>query len=76
MTCRVLWKKEPGLVLTLDLNKREVNGSGRTWKVNLPDSRRTALTEGYWDSTSLILENLPRARKIAEALPYMTNFNS
>ena len=67
---------DPSLILNLDLEKRELSSGDRSWRVELPETRRTALTEGYWDSTALILENLPRARKTAESLPYMTNFNS
>ncbi len=68
-------EKDPDLELELDLKALKVKAGGKSWDVQLSESRRSALTEGTWDSTALLLANLPRARKVAEALPYMSGFS-
>ncbi len=70
-----LVEKDPSLELELDLKDLSLKAGDRSWKVNLTESRRSALTEGTWDSTALLLENLPRAKKVAQNLPYMNGFS-
>lgn len=64
------------LELTLDLMEKKVLCGSKTYDIEIPESRRQALTEGTWDSTSLLLDRLDKARESAAALPYMNNFNS
>ena len=68
-------EKDPSLELELNLKDLSLKAGGKSWKVGLAESRRSALTEGTWNSTALLLENLPRARKVAGKLPYMNGFS-
>ena len=68
-------EKDPALEMELNLMDLSLKAGEKTWQVQLPDSRRSALTEGTWDSTALLLEYLPRARKTAQKLPYMNGFS-
>lgn len=71
-----LLEKDYRLTVSINLKERLISCDGKTWKAKLPESRRKALMEGTWNSTALLLEKLPRAKKTAGALPYMENFNS
>jgi 3-isopropylmalate/(R)-2-methylmalate dehydratase small subunit len=42
--------------------------------IDLPETYRTALTEGSWDSTALLRANLDQVKKTAAKLPYMRGF--
>lgn len=42
--------------------------------IDLPETYRTALTEGSWDSTALLRANLDQVKKTAAKLPYMSGF--
>ncbi|KGE72033.1 3-isopropylmalate dehydratase small subunit [Spirochaeta lutea] len=62
---------DPGIEITLDLKTLEIRGADMIVKVSMPESRRQALLEGTWDSTSLLMSNADRVKKIAAKLPYM-----
>jgi hypothetical protein len=42
----------------------------------MPETYRTALTQGYWDSTALLRANLDQVKLTAAKLPYMGGFNA
>lgn len=65
---------DPKLEFTLDLESKTVSCGERSFPVEIPESRRRALTDGSWDSTALLLSHLDLARKTADSLPYMKGF--
>lgn len=69
-------EKDSSLKLSLNLMDKTVDCGGKKFKIDIPESRRQALTMGTWDSTSLLLDRLEKARSTAASLPYMNNFNS
>ena len=40
-------------------------------EATVDDAQRRALTEGVWDTTALMYQNLPETRKVANELPYI-----
>ncbi len=66
----------PETPMTLNLQSRALNLGGDQFEILIPESRRQALMEGTWDSTTLLLSRLPLARKTAGALPYQNGFSS
>ena len=67
---------DSSLELILDLEEKKVSCNGKSYNIEIPESRRKALIEGTWDSTALLLSRLDKARATAAALPYMNQFNS
>jgi 3-isopropylmalate/(R)-2-methylmalate dehydratase small subunit len=58
----------------LDLEAKTFSYGGQVAPVDLPESHRKALLMGWWDSTTLLLQNLHKARQVAARLPYVTGF--
>ena len=48
--------KNPGLEVTVDVEKLEVRYAGKSFKVSLPSTAQKALTEGRWDPIADLLE--------------------
>ncbi|MBF9018583.1 MULTISPECIES: 3-isopropylmalate dehydratase small subunit [unclassified Oceanispirochaeta] len=69
-------ERDSSIRLSLDLMSKKVHCGERIYEINIPESRRQALTEGTWDNTSLLLDRLDKAKATAASLPYMNNFNS
>jgi len=66
----------PETPMCLNLQARILTLGEVQFEIQIPESRRQALMEGTWDSTALLLSNLPMARKTAGALPYQNGFIS
>ncbi|OGQ80610.1 MAG: 3-isopropylmalate dehydratase small subunit [Deltaproteobacteria bacterium RIFCSPLOWO2_12_FULL_60_19] len=72
-----LVESNPQAKFTLDLAARTLAcGTGEIVPVELPDSTRTALLEGSWDSTTMLHANLGKVKSRAATLPYMTGFKA
>ena len=70
-------ESNPQAKFTLDIEARTLACStGETVSVELPDSTRTALLEGSWDSTTMLHANLGKVKSRAQTLPYMTGFKA
>lgn len=69
-------EEDKSLDLNLDLISKKVRCGESLYDISIPESRRQALIEGTWDSTSLLLDRLDKAKATATSLPYMNNFNS
>lgn len=69
-------EEDRSLELKLNLMDKTLICAGDKYDIEIPESRRQALTEGTWDSSALLLQRLHKAKSIAAALPYMNNFNS
>ena len=64
----------PRTEYTVNLESKTISYGGQTIAIDLPETYRTALTQGYWDSTALLRANLDEVKKTAAKLPYMTGF--
>jgi 3-isopropylmalate/(R)-2-methylmalate dehydratase small subunit len=65
---------EPRTRFIVDLDKKTITFGERRVAVELPETYRSALTSGSWDSTALLRANLPKVKEAAAKLPYMTGF--
>jgi 3-isopropylmalate/(R)-2-methylmalate dehydratase small subunit len=68
-------EENPRTEYTLDLESKTIAYGNHKIAVDLPETYRTALTQGYWDSTALLRANLEQVKKTVAKLPYMTGFN-
>ena len=72
-----LVESDPQAKFTLDIEARTLACStGEIVPVELPESTRTALLEGSWDSTTMLHANLEKVKGRAQTLPYMTGFKA
>jgi 3-isopropylmalate/(R)-2-methylmalate dehydratase small subunit len=69
-----LVEEDPAVRLDLDLQQRRLTVEGQSVPVSLPETVQTALTEGYWDSTSVLAANMAKVHEVAARLPYLTGF--
>lgn len=67
-------EREPTTVFSLDLEGKTLAMGEQKTVIDLPETYRSALTGGSWDSTGLLRANLAEVRKTAAKLPYTTNF--
>lgn len=67
-------EENPRTEYLVDLENRTISYGNQKIAIDLPDTYRTALTKGYWDSTVLLRANLEQVKKTAAKLPYMDNF--
>lgn len=58
------------LIWTVDLNRMSVACEQISVSIEMPDHHRDILVSGLWDSTNLLLENMPDAANLYESLPY------
>ena len=59
----------------VDLESKTISFGSQKMAIELPETYRTALTKGFWDSTALLRSNLEEVKKTAAKLPYMTGFS-
>jgi 3-isopropylmalate/(R)-2-methylmalate dehydratase small subunit len=64
----------PRTEYTVDLETKSISYGNQKIAIDLPETYRTALTKGFWDSTALLRANLEQVRKTAAKLPYVTGF--
>jgi 3-isopropylmalate/(R)-2-methylmalate dehydratase small subunit len=67
-------EEEPRAEYTIDLEAKTLTYGGGTIAIDLPETYRSALTSGSWDSTALLRANLEQVKKTAAKLPYIGNF--
>ena len=58
----------------VDLESKTISFGSQKMAIELPETYRTALTKGFWDSTALLRSNLEEVKKTAAKLPYMAGF--
>ena len=68
-------EENPRTEYTVDLEKKTISYGNQKLPFDMPESYRTALTQGYWDSTALLRANLDRVKLTTAKLPYMGGFN-
>ena len=69
-------EENPRTEYTVDLEKKTISYGNQKLPFDMPESYRTALTQGYWDSTVLLRANLDEVKLTAAKLPYMAGFNA
>ena len=69
-------EENPRTEYTVDLEKKTISYGNQKLPFDMPESYRTALTQGYWDSTVLLRANLDEVKLTAAKLPYMSGFNA
>ncbi len=67
-------EQNPQTNFTVDLEEKTISYGERQIRLDIPESYRKALVTGFWDSTSTLLSNLEKIKKVAARLPYMTGF--
>ncbi len=65
---------DPSQEIALDLTNKTLSCGGKNLPVEIPDGNRIQLLEGAWDATGMLLEGEDAVRKVAERLPYITDF--
>lgn len=68
-------EENPRTEYTVDLEKKTISYGNQKLPFDMPETYRTALTQGYWDSTALLRANLDQVKLTAAKLPYMGGFN-
>jgi 3-isopropylmalate/(R)-2-methylmalate dehydratase small subunit len=66
----------PRTEYSVDLEDKTLSYGSQKIAIDLPETYRTALTKGFWDSTALLRSNLEQVKRTAAKLPYMTGFTS
>jgi 3-isopropylmalate/(R)-2-methylmalate dehydratase small subunit len=69
-------EENPRTDYTVDLEKKTISYGNQIFTFDMPETYRTALTQGYWDSTALLRANLDQVKLTAAKLPYMSGFNA
>jgi 3-isopropylmalate/(R)-2-methylmalate dehydratase small subunit len=67
-------EQDPSTHFVVDIERKTLTFGERQIAVDLPETCRSALTTGSWDSTRLLRANLDQVKKTASKLPYITNF--
>lgn len=67
-------EENPQSVYTVDLQAKTLCYGEKQIRFDIPDSYRSALVTGSWDSTSMLRANLDKVKVVAAKLPYMTEF--
>jgi 3-isopropylmalate/(R)-2-methylmalate dehydratase small subunit len=67
-------EKDPTTMFRLDLQAKTISFGEHKIAVDLPETYRSALISGSWDSTAMLRANLSEVKKTAAKLPYMNNF--
>jgi 3-isopropylmalate/(R)-2-methylmalate dehydratase small subunit len=69
-------EENPRTEYNIDLETKTLTYGNVKMAIDLPETYRTALTTGSWDSTALLRANLDQVKKTAAKLPYMSGFAS
>jgi 3-isopropylmalate/(R)-2-methylmalate dehydratase small subunit len=67
-------EEDPKLEYAVDLENKTLTYGKNKIAIDLPETYRTALITGSWDSTALLRANLEQVRKTAARLPYINKF--
>jgi 3-isopropylmalate/(R)-2-methylmalate dehydratase small subunit len=67
-------ESNPQAVFAVDLESKTLAFGETRIAIDIPESHRKALTEGTWDSTSMLLANLEKVKGTASRLPYTHGF--
>jgi 3-isopropylmalate/(R)-2-methylmalate dehydratase small subunit len=68
-------EENPRTEYRIDLPSKTLSYDSHTIAIDLPETYRTALVSGSWDSTALLRANLEKVKKTAAELPYISGFS-
>ena len=66
----------PELEMKIDIGSRKINFKNTNYSINIPDSSRSALLAGTWDSTASLIASKDTIKLKAETLPYIKGFQN
>jgi 3-isopropylmalate/(R)-2-methylmalate dehydratase small subunit len=69
-------EQNPKTQFSVDIEKKKINFGETQIPIDLPETYRSALSSGSWDSTAMLRANLDQVKKTASKLPYMNRFAS
>ncbi len=70
-----LTRDHPATKFVVDLERKTLLSGGKEHlKFDIHESKRNALVNGTWDSTSLLLANAGKTAEVAKSLPYVSGF--
>ncbi len=64
------------LVWSVDLDPPRIESDRISAQAQMSEQHRTALVDGLWNSTDLLLENAGLTKQLSEQLPYMNNYGA
>jgi 3-isopropylmalate/(R)-2-methylmalate dehydratase small subunit len=67
-------ENDPRTQFIVDIEKKVITFGTQQIAIDLPETYRSALTSGSWDSTALLRANLVQVKKTAAKLPYIARF--
>ena len=67
-------EQAPDTEVIVDLASRTVKAGEQSFPFTMPDSDRSSLMSGDWDSTSVLLANEKAIRQTADRIPYLNTF--
>ena len=67
-------EQNPQTQFTVDIDAKTIAFGEQRVPIDLPQTYRSALTSGSWDSTALLRANLDQVKKTASKLPYINCF--
>jgi len=70
----VLESDYPNLEIKIDIRSSKINFNDTDYSLNIPDSSRSALLAGTWDSTASLLKSKKLIISMSENLPYISGF--
>jgi 3-isopropylmalate/(R)-2-methylmalate dehydratase small subunit len=68
-------EEDPRTEYEIDLTRKTLSYDSLSIAIDLPETYRTALVSGSWDSTGLLRANLEKVKKTAAGLPYISGFS-
>jgi 3-isopropylmalate/(R)-2-methylmalate dehydratase small subunit len=69
-------EEDPTVPVTVDIEQKSLKVGDTTFPITLPDTTRSALVEGHWDSTAVLAANMGKIRATAAKLPYVNGFKA
>ncbi len=69
-------KIHPALEWTVNVNPPELRSVNLSVAASMPEQHQTALIQGLWNSTDLLLENASQVDALSSALPYMNHYRN
>lgn len=67
---------DPHAELVLDLATSRLTGAGLDISVSMPEAVRSALVNGTWDATGLLVDRYEEVERVAARLPYLSGWAS
>ena len=68
-------EQAPQTQFTVDIEQKTITFGEHKISIDLPETYRSALTSGSWDSTALLRSNLAQVKRTAAKLPYLGGFS-